>query len=169
MFNNGSFLSVRRPLTFRNVRKHECPCLCKGRLPKSGWFSTFEDLNPPPLPPEGPRQMTFQNVKNDAGQKQYSPVFFVKASPAEGWRRFHKEHGLCPPLGFQPALSAEGPKAEVFGGFGGCLGGSGFRCGGCFGVLGAVLRGSGREGQVRRFRGLVVGFNFCSAGQKRRF
>ena len=39
--------------------------------------------------------------------KQYSLCFLVKTSPAEGQRRFHKKHGLCP---FR------------------CLGGLGFRC-----------------------------------------
>ena len=48
---------------------------------------------PPPPPSSGLRQLNFPNVKNDAGQKQQSPWFFEKASPAEGRRRHVQQKG----------------------------------------------------------------------------
>ena len=63
--------------------------------------------------PRGLRQLTFPNVKNDAGQKQYSPCFW--ASPAEGRRPASQEHGFMPAFGVSAERPAEGPKVGVYG------------------------------------------------------
>ena len=63
------------------------PCVC----------DTFRFKSPPlrrkKIEFGKPRQLNFPNVKNDAGQKQYSPC--EMATPSQ-------EHGLCPPLDLQP-------------------------------------------------------------------
>ena len=94
--------------------------VCVKASPADGWqvSDTLRSESPPSSPekrsilaptPSSPprelRQMTFPNVKNDAGQKQKVSVF-VKASPAEGRRRLHKNTAYA-------HLWAEGPKAGV--------------------------------------------------------
>ena len=104
----------------------------------------------PPLPPSGLRQLTFPNVKNDAGQKQYSPCFLRRRRRQKAGDAFTRTR-----LHASAETPAEGPKVEglVFRVFE-CLGV--FRCSGCLGFrVSGCLGCSGCS-----VWGLVIGFNF---------
>ena len=110
MFKNGSFLSV---VVLVSVH-FQIPIPAPPRVQDRIWHPLL--LPPPPW--RGLRQLNFPNVKNDAGQKQYSPCFLSTRRPATP----SQEHGFCPPLGFQQPFL----KLQRWG----------FRCLGCLRCLG---------------------------------
>ena len=138
-FKNGSFLSVVALCDLPKCQTIMKVRVCVKASPTESWrvMDTQRSESPPPSPekrsilaptpsppPRGLRPLTLPNVKNDAGQKQYSPCFCEgvagrrPATPSQ-------ERGSCPPLGFQPAFLL---KVQRWG-----FRVSGFRC---FGVQG---------------------------------
>ena len=60
----------------------------------------------PPPPSRGLRQLNFPNVKNDAGQKQYSPCFLRRRRRPKAGDAFTRTR-LMPTFGVSAALSVE--------------------------------------------------------------
>ena len=87
----------RRPLTFQNVRQHYCSCLCQSVASRDGDESTNAHLR---------RQLNFPNVKNDAGQKQYSSCFLRRHRRPKAGDAFTRTR-LMPTFGVSVGLSVE--------------------------------------------------------------
>ena len=82
------------------------PCVCDTfRFESPPLRGKKIELLPPP-PSRGLRQLNFPNVKNDAGQKQYSPCFLRRRRGPKAGDAFTRTR-LMPTFGVSAALSVE--------------------------------------------------------------